>query len=82
MMEVTINISLASGGDGSCRWVGGGGGEWLAGRGGGWGGVCERSHIYLTHIGDSMVRVTRLGPISEKDVTRRTVGFSTYNCER
>ena len=49
MMEVTINISLASGGDGSCRWVGGGGGNgWPAGGGGG--GGCESSHIYLTHM--------------------------------
>ena len=42
MMEVTINISLASGGDGSCRWVGGGGGG-MAGRpgGGGGGGVVK-----------------------------------------
>jgi hypothetical protein len=46
--------------------------RWRSGGGGG----CERFHIYLTHIGDSMVRVTRLGPISEKDVTRRTVGFN------
>ena len=37
MMEVTINISLASGGNGSCRWVGGGGGG-MAGRPGGGGG--------------------------------------------
>ncbi len=37
MMEVMINISLTSGGDGSCRWVGGGvaGDGWPAG--GGWG---------------------------------------------
>jgi len=55
----------------------GGGGEWLAGRGGG-----EGAYIDLTHIGDLVVRVTRLDPISEKDVTQRTVGFSTYNCER
>jgi hypothetical protein len=73
-------------------WGGGGGWEWLAGWGkggggngwpaGGRGGGGESSNINLTQIGDSMERVTRLDPISEKDVTRRTVGFSTYNCER
>jgi hypothetical protein len=48
MVEVTINISLASGGDGSCRWVGGGGGGgWLAGRGGGGGGV--KNTKFITH---------------------------------
>ena len=51
MMEVTINISLASGGEGSCQWVGGGegGNGWPAGGGVG-GGGCESSHFYLTHM--------------------------------
>ena len=45
MMEVTINISLASGGDGSCRWVGGGGG--MAGRPGGGGGGVVKFSIFI-----------------------------------
>jgi hypothetical protein len=57
MLKVSINISLVSGGDGSRRWVRGGGWEWLAGRGGGGAGGVNVHIFILTHTGDLVVRL-------------------------
>jgi hypothetical protein len=51
MLEVTINMSLANGGDGGSQWVGGGGGNgWPAGGGGGGRGVLKIPYLFDTHI--------------------------------